>query len=83
MKGPQRFVAWVTVVADNIHPFVEFFNRNTDCAKKVLHGVKIKSESDIKVILGTTKVKNVLKKNNTAFVMESEGGGKEVPPTPS
>ena len=86
-KGPKRFVAWVTVVDDNIYPFVESFNRNkkmsgckaalkhnVDCAKKVvLHGVKGKTEDDIKAMLGTTKVKNVLKKHNTAFVvMESE-----------
>ena len=43
------------------------FKQNGDCAKKiVLHGVKGKSDEYI-------KVKNVLKKHNTAFVvMETE-----------
>ncbi len=86
-KGPNRFVAWVTVVSDNIYPFVDFFNsskkmsgcraalkHSTDCAKKVvLHGVKGRSEDDIKAMLGASKVRNVLKKHNTAFVvLESE-----------
>ncbi len=47
---------------------------STDCAKKfVLHGIKGRSEDDIKAMLGASKVRNVLKKHNTAFVvLESE-----------
>ncbi len=52
----------------------EQLQHNTDCAKKVvLHGVKGWSEDDIKAMLGASKVRNVLKKHNTAFVvLESE-----------
>ncbi len=41
--------------------------------KVVFHGVKGRSEDDIKAMLGASKVRNVLKKHNSAFVvLESE-----------
>ncbi len=41
-----------------------------DCGKKVvLHGVKGRSEDDIKAMLRVSKARNVLKKHNTSFVV--------------